>query len=140
MVQFRTLLILFVISFGFILITYAKTEDEFAVKSHHARSGRGSGSDSGYHGLHRHTRTISIPVLHDHVIQRRMLGYSGLGYGGVRYSRLGYRGLGYSGLGYMGVGYRGLGYGGYYGWYCLWLVVDTDMVVIDMDTKFMITS
>ena len=110
MVQFRTLLILFVISFAFISIAYAEAEDEFAVKSHHARSGSDIRPDSGFH---RHTRTISIPVLHDHVIRRRMLGY-GVGY---RYSGLGYSGLGYSGTGYRGAGYRGAAYRGGYGYY-----------------------
>ena len=149
MVQFHTLLILFTISFTFISIAYAEAQDEFAVKSRHARSTSDIGSDSGDHGFHRHTRTMtisqSVPIRY--VMQRRIPnggrfrrgssnGYAyrgnlGHGYGG------GYR-LWYSGLGYGGLGYGGLGYsGGYFGRY-LWQIqqwIGIDMVVIDMDTK-----
>ena len=124
MFQFRTLLILFAISFAFISNAYAEAQDEFAMKSRRAHSESDIGSNSGDHGFHRHTRTMrtsqSVPI--HYVIQRQIpnsgrfrrafrdgyayLGNSGLGYGG------GYR-LWYSGLGY-GLGYGGLGYGGGY--------------------------
>ena len=69
MFQFRTLLILFVISSAFISIAYAEAQDEFAVKSRHAHSGSGSGSDSG-----RHHRAVSP-------ISNRQRRYAVLGYG-----------------------------------------------------------
>ena len=88
MVQFRTLLILFIISFAIIFIAYAEAEeDEFAVNSL---------SDSGSVGpvtVHRQRRD------HDR----------GYGYGGYRYG--GY-GLGYR-RGYGWNGWYGRGYGGY---------------------------
>ena len=101
MVQFRTLLILFVISFAIISIAYAEAEeDEFAVKSL---------SDTG---------SVSPISVH----RQRRNGYSGYGYvrgysyGGYGYSGYGYgRGYGYGGYGYgRGYGYGGLGRGYWY--------------------------
>ena len=94
MFQFRTLLILFVISFAIIFIAYAEAEEDgFAEKSL-------SGSDSG-----------SVTISNRH---RRALLYGG--YGGYAY--LGYGGYGYGGYGGYG-GYSSrrpsrYGYGGYY--------------------------
>ena len=82
MFQFRTLLILFVISFAFISNAYAEAEeDEFAMKSRRARSGRSSGSDSG-----RHPRAVNpIPVQISNR-QRRAV-YLGYAYGSRLFAR-----------------------------------------------------
>ena len=87
MVQFRTLLILFVVLFAIIFIAYAEAEgDKFAVKRHSRRDSRSIGP-------------ISVSNR-----QRRAFGY-GLGYG--------YAGYGYAGYGTGGYGYGGYGYYGY---------------------------
>ena len=83
MFQFRTLLILFVISFAIIFIAYAEAEgDKFAVK-------RLSRRDS------RSVSPISVPISNR---QRRAYLYGGYGY------RYGGYGLGY---GYYGYPYYG---------------------------------